>query len=127
MRVAGISILLALGLLAGQQSWSAPEMALARFSEASAAFDAQDYSRARALFGRARAEGMDGPAIHYNIGSAALRGGDLPRAERAFREVARTPAMASLAYYNLGLVALERHDEIEARDWFERSVHEAVP
>jgi hypothetical protein len=35
--------------------------------------------------------------------------------------------MASLAYYNLGLVALERHDEIEARDWFERSVHEAVP
>src|SRR3954471_11780994 len=88
MRVAGISILLALGLLAGQQSWSAPEMALARFSEASAAFDAQDYSRAHALFEQALAEGMDGPAIHYNIGSAALRGGDLPRRTRIPRSCA---------------------------------------
>jgi hypothetical protein len=35
--------------------------------------------------------------------------------------------MASLAYYNLGLVALERRDEAEARDWFDRAIHDAVP
>jgi hypothetical protein len=67
---------------------------------------------------------MEGPAIHYNIGAAAYLGGDLPRAERAFREVARTPSMAALAHYNLGLVALRRRDEREARDWFEQTTQD---
>jgi len=127
VRAAAIRILLAFGLLGSPLGWSASATALERFAEASAAYEAQDFSKARALFEQALAEGMEGPAIHYNIGSAAFRGGDLPRAERAFREVARTPAMASLAYYNLGLVALERHDEDEAREWFERAIHDATP
>src|SRR6476659_2768952 len=127
MRAAGICILLTIGLLGAGRSWSASAMALEYFSEGSAAFDAQQYSKARALFEQALAEGLDGPAIHYDIGSAAFRGGDLPRAERAFREVARTPSMAPLAYYNLGLVALERRDETEARDWFNRTLHDATP
>jgi len=128
MRAARISLLLVCGLLGAENGWcAASATALARFSEGSAAFDAQDYSRARALFEQALAEGMDGQAIHYDIGSAAFRGGDLPRAERAFREVARTPSMASLAYYNLGLVALERRDETEARDWFNRTLHDSTP
>jgi tetratricopeptide (TPR) repeat protein len=127
MRAGGICILLAFGLLAGERSWSANAIAQEHFSEASAAYDAEDFSKARALFEQALADGMNGPAIHFNIGSAAYLGGDLPRAERAFREVARTPAMASLAYYNLGLIALERRDESEARDWFERAIHDATP
>jgi len=127
MRASAIYLLLALALSAGTPCWSASATALARFSEASAAYDAEDFSKARALFEQALAAGMEGPAIHYNIGSAAYRGGDLPRAERAFREVARTPSMASLAYYNLGLVALERRDESEARDWFQRAIHDATP
>jgi len=127
MRAAAIYFLLAFTLLGSARCWPASETALARFSEASVAYDAEDFSKARALFEQALAEGMEGPAIHYNIGSAAFRGGDLPRAERAFREVAHTPAMASLAYYNLGLVALERRDENEARDWFERAIHDATP
>lgn len=127
MRVARICLLLAMALSAGGRCWSAPAAAQNHFSEGSAAYDAGDFSKARALFEMALTEGMDGPAIHYNIGSAAYRGGDLPRAERAFREVARTPAMASLAYYNLGLVALERRDESAAREWFERAVHDATP
>src|SRR6185436_14985442 len=52
------------------------------------------------------------------------RSGDYLRAERAFREVARTPAMAQLAYYNLGLVALKRDDAAAARGWFEHAAHE---
>jgi tetratricopeptide (TPR) repeat protein len=103
---------------------STPE-ALARFTEAQAAFEAEDFSRARALFEQAQAYGMDGPAIHYDIGAASFLGGDLPRAEREFREVANTPSMAALAYYNLGLVAVERRDEREARDWFERAVQDS--
>ena len=105
---------------------AASEEALANFEQAKAAFEAEDYSRARALLELALAEGLQGPAIHYNLGAAAYRGGDLPRAERAFMEVARTPSMAALAYYNLGLVALERNDDAEARDWFTRAL-QATP
>jgi tetratricopeptide (TPR) repeat protein len=109
-------------LLASSPVSAATDRAAAYFSEAKAAFEAQDYSRALALFERALEGGMDGPAIHYNIGVAAFRGGDLPRAERAFREAGRTPSMAALAHYNLGLVALDRRDEREARDWFRSSI-----
>ena len=127
MRAARISLLLAFTLSVSEPSWSDSATAQSYFSEGSVAYDSQDFSKACALFELALSEGMDGPAIHYNIGSAAYRGGDLPRAERAFREVARTPSMASLAYYNLGLVALERRDESEAREWFERAIHDATP
>ena len=101
--------------------------ALARYSEASAAFQAQDFSKASALFQQALAAGLDGPAVHYNIGAAAYLGGDLPRAEHEFREVAQTPTMTALAHYNLGLVALQRGDEREARQWFERTVQQDTP
>lgn len=112
-------------LLASPRACSSSEEALEHFAAAQAAFEAEDFSKARALFERAQAAGMDGPAIHYNIGAASYLGGDLPRAESEFREVARTPSMAALAYYNLGLVALERRDARESRDWFERAVQES--
>jgi hypothetical protein len=68
---------------------------------------------------------MEGPAVHYNIGVAAYRSGDLVRAERAFHEVARTPAMAGLAHYNLGLVALKREDRRKAREEFAIAARDA--
>jgi tetratricopeptide (TPR) repeat protein len=117
-----VVLLLGCALLAGSRAWAYSAQAEADFNDARAAFEAEDYSRARAMFERALAEGMEGPAIHYNIGAAAYLGGDLPRAERAFREVARTPTMAALAYYNLGLVAQDSHDYREARRWFERAI-----
>jgi hypothetical protein len=70
--------------------------------------------------------GMQGPAVHYNIGVAAYRTGYLARAESAFQEVARTPAMAALAHYNLALVALKRGDEKSARHWLELAARETT-
>lgn len=63
---------------------------------------------------------MSGPALHFNIGVAAYRAGQYARAEAAFKEVANTPAMAGLAYYNLGLVELKRNDPDAANRWFAR-------
>jgi tetratricopeptide (TPR) repeat protein len=123
-RVAATLAFIGFALLASSRSSADDAAALVHYAEASAAFEAQDFSRARALFEQALAAGMEGPAIHYNIGASAYRAGDLPRAERAFREVARTPAMAALAHYNLGVVALDRRDEREARDWFERAIRQ---
>jgi len=67
---------------------------------------------------------MEGPAVHYNIGVAAYRSGQLDRAERAFHEVARTPAMAGLANYNLGLVLLKRGKPEHARRYFDYASHD---
>ncbi len=126
-RLAAVFVLASFALPATTPASAASTQALAYFSEAREAFESEAYSKARVFFEQALAAGMEGPAIHYNIGSAAYHGGDLPRAESAFREVARTPEMAPLAYYNLGLIALQRHDEREARDWFERTIHERPP
>jgi hypothetical protein len=63
---------------------------------------------------------MSGPALHFNIGVAAYRLGNYERAEAAFKVVANTPAMAGLAYYNLGLVELKRNDPTAAKRWFSR-------
>ena len=61
---------------------------------------------------------MSGPAVHFNIGVCAYKLGRWSRAEAAFREVARTPEMAALAHYNLGLVALGAGKSDEAARWF---------
>jgi tetratricopeptide (TPR) repeat protein len=107
-------------MVVGGGAHAATADAAARFAEARTAFEAQDFSRALGLYEQCLALGMQGPAVHYNIGVAAYRTGDWARAERAFQEVARTPAMAALAHYNLALVALKRGDEKAARKWLER-------
>lgn len=61
---------------------------------------------------------MSGPAVHFNIGVASFRLGRYAEAQSAFEEVARTPAMAGLAYYNLGLVAARQGDASKATRWF---------
>lgn len=67
---------------------------------------------------------LDGPAIHYNIGVAAYRLGRFDRARTAFEEVARTPSMAALAHYNLGLVAKAQSNSAAAREHFARAYEE---
>ena len=55
------------------------------------AFEAEDFSKARALFERALAAGMQGPAIHYDIGAAAyLRRRSATRRKRVPRSRAHT-------------------------------------
>ena len=116
----------ALALLGGTHVYADDAAARARFVEARAAFEARDFSGALRLYESCLELGMQGPAIRYNIGVAAYRSGELVRAERAFVEVARTPAMAALAYYNLGLIAQQRADANAARGWFERAAREST-
>lgn len=92
--------------------------ALQQFDSGKQAFAAQDYATALNAFEGAVAAGMSGPAVHFNIGVCAYKLGRWERAETAFREVARTPEMAALAQYNLGLVALGAGESDEAARWF---------
>jgi tetratricopeptide (TPR) repeat protein len=92
--------------------------ALQQFDSGKQAFAAQDYATALNAFEGAVAAGMSGPAVHFNIGVSAYKLGRWERAETAFRDVARTPEMAALAQYNLGLVALGAGKSDEAARWF---------
>ena len=112
-------------MLLGGAAFAANNDTQALFSEARAAFEAQDFARALLLYEQCLAHGMQGPAVHYNIGVAAYRSNNLARAESAFQEVARTPAMAAYAHYNLALVALKRDDEKTAREWLARAAGES--
>lgn len=90
------------------------------FEQGRVAFERSDHARALEAFEAALAAGMEGPAIHFNIGAAAYRAGAYDKARVAFERVALEPAMASLARYNLGLVALEQNDQQAAIHWFAR-------
>ena len=96
-----------------------------QFEAGKQAFAAQDYAAALDDFEAAAAAGMSGPAVQFNIGVCAYRVGNWSRAESAFRETARTPAMAALAHYNLGLVALADRKNDEAARWFALAEREA--
>jgi tetratricopeptide (TPR) repeat protein len=87
------------------------------FDAAASAFERGDYSGALELFERARAEGVDTPALHYNIGVSQYRTEDYAGAEATFRSIGeRFPRLAPLASYNRGLalLALERTEEARA-------------
>ena len=107
-------------LLAGNTTAvAASEDATKWFQAGRAAFEAQDYAAALDAFEAAVREKLQGPAVHFNIGVVAYRLGRYDRAEAAFLEAARTPSMAALSRYNLGLVALARADKRTAEKWFE--------
>ena len=97
----------------------------ALFAAGAAAAAQADHESALQSFLAARDAGLDGPAVHYNIGVSAWALGRLELAEQAFRETARFPRMAALAYYNLGLVRRRQGDMDGARAWFERAQREA--
>ena len=123
-RYAAIAFFLGFAFL-GAFAHAATGEAQTKFAAARAAFEAGNFSAALSLYEESLALGLQGPAVHFNIGVAAYRSGNYSRAESAFREVARTPAMAALAHYNLGLVELKRNDQRAARGWFERAARES--
>jgi tetratricopeptide (TPR) repeat protein len=100
---------------------AAAEPAAQRFAEGQRAVEAGALPEALHAFEAAIAAGLEGPAVHYNVGVVAYRLDLLDRAADAFAVVARTPEMTALAWYNLGLVELKRGNQAAARRWFERS------
>jgi hypothetical protein len=114
-------------ILFGAASLLPPTAALAEdasqaFAAGSRAFAEGDYLRALAYFEDARDAGVQGPAIHYNMGVCHYRLENYEQAEDSFRLVAnRYPEMRALAEYNLGLVLLKQHRDGDARRSLERA------
>jgi tetratricopeptide (TPR) repeat protein len=91
------------------------------FAQGVRAFKEGNFSVAADLFQRARTEGVDTPALFYNLGASLYKLERYADAEQAFRLCANDPTWASLAYYNIGLAAYQRGDHTLAADYFERA------
>jgi len=76
------------------------------------------YEKALLSFQAALDNGLDRPALHYNLGVCHYRLEHYPEAATAFKKAATMPAMAPLAHYNLGLVAMRQRNYQQARQWF---------
>ena len=76
------------------------------FERGIAAFQSGDYAAALQSFLEAQRAGLDTAGLHYNLGATYYRLQRYPEAEREFQALARDPAWAALAGYNLGLIAL---------------------
>ena len=89
------------------------------FAAASREFEDGDYRLALELFEEARDAGIEGAAVHYNIGVCHYRLGDHSEAEASFRALAaRFPEMRDIAEYNLALTLLAQQRTAEARTLF---------
>ena len=66
---------------AAVEPFSAPEL----FIEANAAYESGDYAAAVELYGALRDRGLDSGYLHYDLGNAYLRNGELGRAIASYR------------------------------------------
>jgi hypothetical protein len=105
--------------------WSLPaSMASAQspseaFAAGTHAFGEERFESALAHFETALALGVEGPAIHYNIGVCRYKLGRYAAAAEAFALIAdEYPEMRGLALYNLGLVASKQNEAATATDYF---------
>jgi len=83
------------------------------------AFQEGDYLSALRYFENAKQDGLDGPAVHYNVAVCNFKLGRYESAAGSFQFLADNfPKMRGLAEYNLGLVAQRRNDSESAVDHF---------
>jgi len=119
------AVVIALLICAAWPSAAAAQDAPA-FDRGIAAFQAGDYSAALQSFLEAQRAGLDTPGLRYNLGATYYRLQRYPEAEREFQALARDPAWAALAGYNLGLIA-QRTGRVEvAKRQFELALRTAT-
>ena len=98
----GIIVLVAAALLAIATSAAADDRP--DWLSGQRAFASGDYGAALKHFEAARDQGLQGPAVHYNIAVCLFSLGEFDRARDTFRYIADNfPSMRGLAEYNMGL------------------------
>ncbi len=117
-------------VVAGWLFLIAPVMAIAEshdpWQAGQLAFEREDFAAALAEFETAAADGVDGPAVHYNIAVCQYKLERYEESARTFRLIAdRYPRMRGLAEYNLGLTAHRLGDTEAARAHFLRAYEES--
>ena len=93
------------------------------FNSGAKSFNQGDYAAAVDAFRKAETQGIDSPALYYNLASSYFKLGEYDKARIYFEKVREYEKLRALAEYNLGLTALKMNDKQTAEKWF-RSVTE---
>lgn len=112
----GVVAALAMGLLVSLVTPSPARAAgESEFSHGIQAFRQGEYRLAAAWFESARAEGMTGAPLLYNLGVSYFKLGKLEKSRKYFRLLTSNSAMAPLARYNLAIIADRQGRRDDAR------------
>ena len=88
------------------------------FSKGVKYFKSGDYASAVVRFERAKKQGMNTLALHYNMASSYFKLAQYDKSKYYFGLVAKSAEMRHLAEYNLGLIALKENDRAAAKKIF---------
>lgn len=88
------------------------------FNLGAESFTKKDYSSAVKAFEQAEANGMQTPALYYNLASSYYKAKQYEKAREYFLKVREFEQMRDLADYNLGLVSLKQNDKKTAENLF---------
>ncbi len=100
--------------------------ATADWESGNQAYAAGNYRLALQHFAAARDDGLNGPAVHYNMSVCNFKLGQFEQARSGFQLIAdRYPKMRGLAEYNLGLVARRTDNDVAAVDHFVKAYRQS--
>jgi tetratricopeptide (TPR) repeat protein len=88
-------------------------------------FEAGAFQQALDKFLDARSQGMDSPALHYDLGSTYYKLGRDAEAATEFRSLLSDPKFGDFARYNLGLTARRAGHKSEANEYFSQVAAQA--
>jgi Ca-activated chloride channel homolog len=93
-------------------------------AEASEHYEQERFDRALELYRAAQVERPDSPELHFNVGDALFKTGDLENALREFEQAAEAndPGLQSRSLYNQGNVHLQQQQVAEAVKAYQRAL-----
>jgi tetratricopeptide (TPR) repeat protein len=119
MRVSIVKVmLLGLSLVCASSAQASAERARTAMEAGISEFRAGAFAQALTDFLDAQHEGLDTPALHYNLGSTYYRLGRDEQAAAEFKSLLQDPKFGDFARYNLGLIARRAGRNAEAREYF---------
>jgi tetratricopeptide (TPR) repeat protein len=113
-----ITTMLLVAVFAGAGTPAAAMSANELFEDGNRLFRDDLYWAALLRYRQASEAGMDTALLHYNTGVAHYKAGQHNRARESLEKAARSPKLAPLAHFNLGLNAYAAGEPDEALVWF---------
>jgi Tfp pilus assembly protein PilF len=123
--VAVITVVVALGCAVSPPAQAASPQATAAMQAGIRDFGAAAFQQALDKFLDARSQGMDSPALRYDLGATYYKLGRNAEAATEFRSLLSDPKFGDFARYNLGLIARRAGHKSEAKEYFSQVAEQA--
>lgn len=97
------------------------------FEQGNKAFNEEHYEQAIDLYLQAEKQGLQLPALYYNLAASYFKLEQYDKAEVYFRKLLKVPGMKHLAMYNLAVIAKKRGDMASAEKQFQALLSDDTP